>query len=302
MQRLKELAGWALSALMIAIAVVAFGAPASALASVIAVHRDLLVLPAIMGATLGANMITMADYAKLLGPDNKLAPIIEMLNLNNEILDDAIVQEGNTTTGWIGNVRTGLPPVVFRLANQGVPPSKSTTAQLVEQAGRMEAWSEVDEMIAELASDLGQFRLSQAQPFFESMNQTFASKLFYGNAGLAPEEFTGLAPRFSTSVQATAASGANIIKAGGAGADNTSIWLINWNPATVFLIYAILALSLDLLWGSSITTSARKPSSRPQASPATDCARTASSSSGVSGSPCRIGEASSASRTSTSRT
>jgi len=38
-------------------------------------------------------------------------------------------------------------------------------------------------------------------------------------------------------VQATAASGANIIKAGGAGADNTSIWLINWNPATVFLIY-----------------------------------------------------------------
>jgi hypothetical protein len=191
----------------------------------------------VVGATLGANMQTMADLAKLMGPDNKIARIIEILNQQNEVIDDAVVQEGNLTTGWMGNVRTGLPPVVFRLVNQGVPPSKSTTAQLVEQAGRMEAWSEVDEALAELAPDLGEYRLSQAQPFFESMNQTFTSKLFYGNAGLAPEEFTGLSPRYSTSVQATAASGANIIKAGGVGADNTSIWLINWHPATIFLIY-----------------------------------------------------------------
>jgi hypothetical protein len=32
---------------------------------------------------------------------------------------------------------------------------------------RLEAWSEVDEMIAELAPDLGQFRLNQATPFLE---------------------------------------------------------------------------------------------------------------------------------------
>lgn len=231
---MKRYTNWLVWALIFMVPALAL----SALGGLAPLHYTLNPLNlAIAGATLGANMQTMADLAKLMGPDNKIARIIEILNLQNEILDDAVVQEGNLTTGWMGNVRTGLPAVVFRLVNQGVPPSKSTTAQLVEQAARMEAWSEVDEALAELAPDLGEYRLQQANPFFESMNQTMSSKLFYGNAGLAPEEFTGLSPRFSTSVQATAASGANIIKAGGVGSDNTSIWLINWHPATVFLIY-----------------------------------------------------------------
>jgi hypothetical protein len=97
-------------------------------------------------------MPTMADFAKLLGPNDQIARTIEMLNQSNEILDDMVWQEGNTTTGWMGNVRTGLPSVVFRLVNQGVPPSKATTAQLTEQAARMEGWVEVDEALAELAS------------------------------------------------------------------------------------------------------------------------------------------------------
>src|SRR6476620_7070051 len=92
-------------------------------------------------------------------------------------------------------------------------------------------------MIADLAPDLGQFRLNQAAPFLEAMNEQMATSLFYGNAGINPEQFTGFATRYSTSVQATAANGANIIKGGGAGSDNMSIWLINWHPQTVFLIY-----------------------------------------------------------------
>jgi hypothetical protein len=233
MQRVKHLVAWALILVVPALLIAAIGSTPG----VIGALGDGLILPLIVGATLGANMPTMADLAKLMGPDNRIARVIEMLNLSNEILDDAVVQPANDGTAWKGAVRTGLPPVVFRLVNQGVPPTKSTTAQLVEQTARMEGWSEVDEMLAELAPDLAEFRLSQASPFFESMNQTAASKIFYGNAGLAGEEFTGFAPRFSTSVQATAASGANIIKAGGSGSDNTSIWLVNWHPQTVFLIY-----------------------------------------------------------------
>jgi hypothetical protein len=231
MKRFKNLAVWGVIFVLPALVLLLFAGLASA-ATLIAPSHYLVV-----GATLGANMPTMADLAKSMGPDNKLARIIELLNQSNEVLDDAVVQEGNTTTGWMGAVRTGLPSVVFRLVNQGVPPSKATTAQLIEQAARMEGWVEVDEALAELAPDLGEYRLSQSGAMIESFNQTLTSKLFYGNAGLAPEEFTGLSTRFSTSVQATAASGANIIKAGGAGADNTSIWLINWHPMTVFLIY-----------------------------------------------------------------
>lgn len=194
-------------------------------------------LPYIAGTVLGANMLTLSDIAKLVDPDGKVATVVDLLTQSNEILDDMVWQEGNLPTGHRATVRTGLPAVVFRLVNQGVPPSKATTAQLDEQAARIEGWVEIDEMEADLASDLGALRLTQTMPMIESFNQTFASKFLYGNAGLAPEEFTGLSPRFSTSVVATAANGANIIKAGGVGADNTSIWLINWHPATVFGIY-----------------------------------------------------------------
>jgi hypothetical protein len=190
---------------------------------------------AIMGSTIGTPMLTFSDYAKQLGPNNKIAHIIDLLSQQNEILDDAIATEGNLPTGNRTTVLTGLPSVVYRLANQGVPPSKATTAQLDEMCARLEAWSEIDEMIAELAPDLGQFRLNQATPFLEAMNQQMASSLFYGNAGLTPEQFTGLAVRYSST---TAGNGGNILKApSGSGGDNTSIWLVNWHPQTVHLIY-----------------------------------------------------------------
>ena len=186
-------------------------------------------------ATIGTPMLTMADYAKQLGPDNKIARIIDLLSQRNEILDDAIAVEGNLPTGMRVTVLTGLPAVVYRLANQGVPPSKVTTAQFDEMAARIEGWSEIDEMIVELAPDIGQFRLNQAGPFLEAMSQQFATSLFYGNAGLTPEQFTGLAVRYSST---TAGNGANILKGpSGAGGDNTSIWLVNWHPQTVHLIY-----------------------------------------------------------------
>jgi hypothetical protein len=234
MKRFTNVFTWTALILFAVLGVACLGVPAHAVFTSPDVN-GWLIMPAIIGVTLGANMVTMADYAKLLGPDNKIAKIIEMLSQTNSIIDDATVEEGNTTTGWQGSVRSGLPAVVFRLVNQGVPPSKGTTAQLTEQAARMEAWSEVDEALAELAPDLGAFRLSQSSPFMESMNQTFASKLFYGNYGLAPEEFTGFATRYSLT---TAGNGGQIILApSGTGGDNTSIWLVNWHPEAVTLIY-----------------------------------------------------------------
>jgi hypothetical protein len=131
-------------------------------------------------------------------------------------------------------MRTGLPSVFWRLLNQAVNPSKSTTAQVDEQAGMLEAWSEVDVELAKLNGNLGAFRLSEAMAFIEAMNQEMASTLFYGNVGLAPEEFTGFATRYAASSGAIAD---NVIKAGGSGADNTSIWLVSWNEETVCGIF-----------------------------------------------------------------
>lgn len=187
-----------------------------------------------LGATLSTSALSLLDWAKRLDPSGKIAAIVELLAQTNEILLDAKWIEGNLPTGHRTTVRTGLPQVFWRLLNQGVTPSKSTTAQIDEQAGMLEAWSEVDKDLAALNGNIGAFRLSEAQPFLEAMNQEMAQTIFYGNAGLAIEEFTGLAPRYSS---LSAANGQNIVNGGGSGSDNSSIWLLVWGENTVSGIF-----------------------------------------------------------------
>lgn len=185
-------------------------------------------------ATLGATVLTLADWAKRIDPDGKTPNIVELLGQTNEILTDMLWMEGNLPTGHRTTVRTGLPTVAWRLLNQGVAKSKSTTAQIDEACGIMEARSEVDEDLAMLNGNSAAFRMSEAQAFIEAMNQEMAQTLFYGNSGLAPEEFTGLSIRYSLS---TAANGQNVIKAGGSGSDNSSVWLVCWGGNTISGIF-----------------------------------------------------------------
>jgi hypothetical protein len=186
-------------------------------------------------ATLSTGALTLIDWAKRLDPDGKTPKIAELLNQRNTILDDMQWLEGNLPTGDRTTIRTGLPTVYWRLLNQGVPPSKSTTAQVDEQAGMLEAWSEVDKDLAILNGNVNGFRLSEAKAFIEAMNQEVAQTLIYGNSGIAGEEFTGLSPRYSAISGAQNAE--NIVDAGGTGSDNTSIWLVAWGAETVHGIF-----------------------------------------------------------------
>jgi len=186
-------------------------------------------------AVVGNTVLTYADLANRLGEDGRVQRgIIEMLNQTNEILEDMAIVPCNSGIVHRTTVRTGLPTAAWRLLNYGIPRSKSTTASVTDTVGMLEAYSEVDARLVQLSGDPAAFRLSEARPFVESMNQTMAATTFYGNTRVNPERFLGLAPRFSS---LSAASGANIIDAGGLGVDNTSMWLVVWGDQTVHGIY-----------------------------------------------------------------
>lgn len=188
-------------------------------------------------ATIGTSAATLVDWAKRLDPDGKIAKMAELLSQKNEILDDMLFVEGNLPTGHRISQRTGLPTVYWRLMNKGVPTSKSTSAQVDEQLGQLAARSQVDEDLAKLNGNVSAFRLSEATSFLEAMNQEMASTLFYGNSGTAPEEFTGLAIRYSDIGSGSPANSQNILDGGGTGSDNSSIWLIGWGENEVFGIF-----------------------------------------------------------------
>lgn len=183
--------------------------------------------------TLAATSLTLVDWAKRIDPDGRVPVVAELLSQSNEILQDCMFKEGNLPTGERVVIRTGLPTVYWRALNQGIPSSKSTTVQVDEACGMLEARSEVDKDLAMLNGNTAQFRLSEDSAFLEAMNQAQASCLFYGNPGYDPKQFLGLAPRYSDLSGPNNAQ--NIISAGGSDArTNTSIYLVVWGDNTVY--------------------------------------------------------------------
>lgn len=180
------------------------------------------------------NALTLADHAKRMDPDGKIPAIVELLSQTNPILTDMVYVEGNLPTGHRTTIRTGLPAAAWRLLNYGVQPSKSTTAQVTDSCGMLEAYAEVDKALADLNGNTNAFRLSEDQAFLEAMNQQMAETLFYGDTRINPQRFTGLSARYN---DLTAKNAQNIIDAGGTGSNLTSIWLVVWGTNTVHGIF-----------------------------------------------------------------
>lgn len=185
-------------------------------------------------AVLGQELHTIADLTARIDPNGKIASIGEWLGQTNEFVNFLRWKEGNLPTGERTTVRTGLPSVYFRGYNQGVDASKSRVAQIDEGAALLEGKSAVDREVAKAHGNVGEYRLTEASAFFESLTQTFATTAFYGNASASPQEFTGLGPRFDDPASSV---GDQIINAGGSGSDNGSIWLLVTGPMGVMGIY-----------------------------------------------------------------
>lgn len=189
-----------------------------------------------MATAIGNTYLTLLDWAKRVKPAGGIDEIIEVLAASNPIIADANVLEGNLPTGHRSTQRTSQPTGTWRLLNQGVAPSKSTTKQITDACGILEAYSKLDVDIASLNANEAAFRASEDNAFIAGMNSTVATALFYGNQKVNPEQVHGLSPRYN-SLATTHEYASQIINGGGSGDDNTSIWIITWGPQTISLIY-----------------------------------------------------------------
>ncbi|MBF0589020.1 MAG: hypothetical protein HQL53_07835 [Magnetococcales bacterium] len=185
-------------------------------------------------ATLSTINPTLADIAKRKDPGGKIGAIVELLSETNEILEDMTFIEGNMETGHKTTIRSGLPTATWRKLNYGVQPSKSTTVPVVDTCGMLESYAEIDKALADLNGNAAAFRLSEDRAFLESMNQSMANTLIYGDTSVNPERFEGLQSRYSS---LSAENGINIIDGGGSGSDNHSIYLVVWGQNSVHGIY-----------------------------------------------------------------
>jgi len=187
-------------------------------------------------ATLAPGQSTLLDWAKTLDPNGNVFKVAELLNQSNELIQYLPFIEGNLPTGHKAAVRVGLPAVTLRRFYQGVAPTKSGRATIEDVCAMQEGRNEVDKDLAELNGNVAAFRLSEAIAFVESMNQTFAQQIIYGDTSTNKDGILGLTPRYN-SLSASVNSSANIIDAGGTGTDNTSVWLVVLGAETVTGIF-----------------------------------------------------------------
>jgi hypothetical protein len=189
-----------------------------------------------MTTSLGVLYSTLLDYAKREKPGGGIDEIIEVLAASNPIIADANVMEGNLVTGHRTTQRTTQPTGGWRLLNGGIVPEKSTTKQITDLCGILEAYSKLDVDVAGLNGDAAAFRASEDNAFITGMNSTAATAIFYGNQGTDPEQIQGFAPRYNS----TSGEYSSQIIDGGAASDQTdctSIWVVTWGPQTCSLIY-----------------------------------------------------------------
>jgi hypothetical protein len=189
--------------------------------------------------TVGDQYMTLTDYANRLDPNGAIAEIAEVLQETNEILDDMIWKEGNLTTGEKHTIRTGLPSVTWRELYGGIQPSKSTTRQVVDTCGAIEALSKVDVGLIELSANEKATRATEDDAFVESMSQELGTSLFYYSIKTDPEKITGFTPRYNQLPTLAKHDDFrdNVITGAGSGSVNTSIWLVCWGPRSVFGIF-----------------------------------------------------------------
>ncbi len=188
-----------------------------------------------MATELGTKFLTLADWAKRVNPDGGIADVIEQIAETNPLLQDASMIEGNLPTGHRSTQRTTQPSGTWRQLNAGVAETKSTTRQVDDQAGMLEAYSAVDVKLARLNGNLNAFRASEDAAFIQGLGEDATDATIYGNSGVNPEQPHGLTPRYNSLTDTVGTT--NVINAGGSGSDNSSLWLITWGAKTTTLIH-----------------------------------------------------------------
>jgi len=187
-------------------------------------------------AAKGSTLVTLADVAK--SKDKEIGKVAEVLVQHNAMLNDIPYMEMNEGTIHKEDIRSALPEVYYRKANQPIPASKSTIEERSFTATHFESKSQIDKAVAERGGKdrVAYNRWNQAQGHLQAHAIEAASLMLYGSPISSNRKTAGFFDIFST-VSATEATSKQIIDAGGTGSDNTSILKVHWGERSVFGVY-----------------------------------------------------------------
>jgi len=184
------------------------------------------------------NLLTAARMTH----NNEIIDVAEVLNETNDIIQDAHVEQGNDITSHVVSRRTALPTVTWVKVGNGWSATTGLVQQARETIGMMKARYQCPADVMRLQPNPGKFRANQERAYIESMGQEFSNTLFYGGVDPTsgalspiPEEFDGFGARLTALSTTETTYVAN--NGDSSASDDTSVWLIQWGPGRVYLVY-----------------------------------------------------------------
>ena len=187
-------------------------------------------------AAKGQYLVTLADVAK--SKNKQIGKVAEVLIQENPMLEDIPYMEMNEGTVHKEDIRSSLPAVYYRKANQPIPAGKTVTEERSFTAAHFESKSQMDEAVAKRGGldRVPYNRWNQAQGHLQANAQEHASLTIYGSPADANRKVAGFFDIYTT-LTASEPTSEQIVDAGGAGSDNTSILLVFWGERSIFGVY-----------------------------------------------------------------
>lgn len=187
-------------------------------------------------AVRGSKLVTLAEVAK--GKNKQIGMVAEVLVEENAMLNDIMYKVMNEGTIHKESIRSGLPAVYYRKANQAIPASKTSIEERTFTAAHFESKSQIDEKVASRGGkqNIPYERWNQAQGHLQAHALELADLMIYGSPSDGPLKTAGFFDIYST-LAASEPTSKQIIDAGGASTDNCSILKVHWGERSVFGVY-----------------------------------------------------------------
>ena len=177
-----------------------------------------------------AGRLTIVEAAKA-SHNGQMLKIAEILYKMKPAIQHTVWKEANDMMSNVEAQRYSLPQGTWRTFNAGVPSEIGRRKQIRDTIGMLQSYFNMDKDLVDIQPNPQQYLNDEVVGGIEGLSQTWASQLWYGNAMVNPERWTGLAPRMS------ALNSTTIQGCGGTGASLTSMYIVLWSPDTVYMVH-----------------------------------------------------------------
>lgn len=189
-------------------------------------------------AALGSRLVTLADVAK--SKDKQIGKVAEVLVQENPMLNDIPYMVMNEGTVHKEDIRSALPAVYYRKANQAIPASKTTTEERSFTAAHFESKSQIDAAVAKRGGldRVAYNRWNQAQGHIQAHAIEHANLTIYGSPIDSNRKVAGFFDVYST-LSSSEPTSKQIIDGGGTTSDMCSILKVHWGERSIFGVYPV---------------------------------------------------------------